>query len=135
MEKKKSFPSKEGFSSSILSEESITLSWLRGQDSNLRPSGYEPDELPTAPPRNENAQLSSVRGAISFFLLRVALKNIIKKLETDYNTISHDAAESVEQSVSSCTTRRFVFATIRMRGSSTSFLLFWLLRVRRPAFV
>ena len=24
---------------------------LRGQDLNLRPSGYEPDELPTAPPR------------------------------------------------------------------------------------
>ena len=25
---------------------------LRGQDSNLRPSGYEPDEMPTSPPRD-----------------------------------------------------------------------------------
>ena len=28
------------------------LTWLRGMDLNHRPSGYEPDELPTAPPRD-----------------------------------------------------------------------------------
>ena len=30
----------------------IIIKWLRGLDLNQRPSGYEPDELPTAPPRD-----------------------------------------------------------------------------------
>lgn len=29
----------------------FVATWLRGLDSNQRPSGYEPDELPTALPR------------------------------------------------------------------------------------
>ncbi len=28
----------------------MTSNWLRGKDSNLRPSGYEPDELPLLHP-------------------------------------------------------------------------------------
>ena len=32
---------------------SVCLLWLRGKDLNQRPSGYEPDELPTALPRDD----------------------------------------------------------------------------------
>ena len=42
---------------------------LREQDSNLRPSGYEPDELPTAPSRdvvyrNYHIPISDCKGNI-----------------------------------------------------------------------
>ncbi len=45
-----------------VSGQAVVLIWLRGQDLNLRPSGYEPDELPDC--STPRVRLSGVRNQV-----------------------------------------------------------------------
>ncbi len=52
---------------------SYTSTWLREKDSNLRPSGYEPDELPTAPSRDGKSggrRIRTFEGGANGFTVR-----------------------------------------------------------------
>lgn len=51
----------EAYSSQEQKKHISVLTWKRGPDSNRRPSGYEPDKLPTVLPRNYNTIVSSFK--------------------------------------------------------------------------
>ena len=59
--------------------------WLRGKDSNQRPPGYEPDELPTALPRDEMMLIDNTtrrRLCQAFFILLCRTETILTRLRT-----------------------------------------------------
>ena len=58
--------------------------WLRGKDSNQRPPGYEPDELPTALPRDEMMLIDNTtrRRLCQAFFILCRTETILTRLRT-----------------------------------------------------
>ena len=63
----------------LLSYISTITNWLREEDSNLWPSGYEPDELPTAPSRDVGQCLNKHR-TIWYYISMQHLCQIFSKI-------------------------------------------------------
>ena len=100
--------------------------WLRGQDSNLRPSGYEPDELPTATtPRQSHLTLYNtiLIYASPFFIFFDKMNMLFESLPARATPLPYPVDSSIDSSFSSssrkrCATRLAALAAILATKSS-----------------
>ena len=64
--------------------------WLREEDLNLWPSGYEPDELPTAPSRDKICHFSCIAASIRLTRNNIIIRYMICKPPFEKKSIQHN---------------------------------------------